>query len=113
MSKWLDRLQALQGEMLVPNGAKNQKKEFRHQTAPRFPASVPVSPPLDPEGVPCGLCPICNQGEFWRRPKFHKDHDPAGWVCWFCSPPASDKYCADFCGYPTAMEDPNDSATQT
>ena len=43
-------------------------------------------PPLDAEGVPCGLCPSCNRGEFWRRPKFHKEHDPTGWICWFCSP---------------------------
>ena len=43
--------------------------------------------PYDAEGVPCGGCPNCNQGEFWRRPKFHKDHNPTGWVCWFCSPP--------------------------
>jgi hypothetical protein len=29
------------------------------------------SPPLDKEGVPCGACPSCGQGEFWRWPKFH------------------------------------------
>ena len=66
----------------------------------------PVSdftPPYDAEGVPCGGCPKCNQGEYWRRPKFHKDHDPTGWVCWFCSPPLADKFCCDFCGVPDGM----------
>ena len=38
------------------------------------------SAPLDAEGVPCGLCPSCNRGEFWRWPKYHKDHNPAGFA---------------------------------
>ena len=63
----------------------------------------PVSPPYDAERVPCGGCPKCNQGEYWRRPKFHKDHNPTGWVCWFCSPPLEDKFCCDFCGVPDSM----------
>ena len=58
------------------------------------------SPPLDAEGVPCGGCPSCNQGEFWRWPKFHKDHDLRGWVCWFCSPPPGGSGPCDFCGVP-------------
>ena len=63
-----------------------------------------ISPPYDAEGVPCGLCPTCHRGEFWRRPKFHKDHDPRGWVCWFCSPPPEDPYTCDFCGVPEENE---------
>jgi hypothetical protein len=57
-------------------------------------------PPLSSEGVPCGPCPSCRQGEFWRWPKFHKDHDPNGWVCWFCSPPPQGSGPCDFCGVP-------------
>src|SRR5689334_24957475 len=26
------------------------------------------SPLLDVEGMPCGLCPTCHRGEFWRWP---------------------------------------------
>ena len=58
------------------------------------------SPPYDAEGVPCGVCPSCSQGEFWRYPKFHKNHDPRGWVCWFCSPPPEGSGPCDFCGVP-------------
>ena len=58
------------------------------------------SPPLDAYGVPCGVCPSCDRGEFWRWPKFHKNHDPRGWVCWFCSPPPRDSGPCDFCGVP-------------
>jgi hypothetical protein len=59
-----------------------------------------VTPPLDAEGVPCGGCPSCGQGEFWRWPRFHKDHDPRGWICWFCSPPPPYSGPCDFCGVP-------------
>ena len=45
------------------------------------------TPPFNSEGVPCGGCPSCGRGEFWRWPKFHRDYQPNGWVCWFCSPP--------------------------
>lgn len=62
-----------------------------------------ISPPLDAEGVPCGGCPSCNQGEFWRWPKFHPDHNPTGWVCWFCSPPPHGSGPCDFCGVPDGM----------
>jgi len=58
------------------------------------------SPPQDAEGMPCGLCPTCRRGEFWRWPKSHKDHNPTGWVCWFCSPPPHDSGPCDFCGVP-------------
>ena len=62
-----------------------------------------MPPPLDAEGVPCGGCPSCGQGEFWRWPKFHPEHDPRGWVCWFCSPPPPDSGPCDFCGVPDQM----------
>ena len=63
----------------------------------------PVSdftPPYDAEGVPCGGCPSCKQGEFWRWPTFHKNYDHRGWVCWFCSPPPEGSGPWDFCGVP-------------
>jgi hypothetical protein len=63
-------------------------------------------PPLDAEGVPRGGCPSCGQGEFWRWPKFHKDHHSHGWVCWFCSPPPQGSGPCDFCGVPDAMLKP-------
>jgi hypothetical protein len=62
-----------------------------------------ISPPLDAEGVPCGGCPSCNQGEFWRWPRFHKEHKPNGWICWFCSPPPERSGPCDFCGVPDSM----------
>ena len=61
------------------------------------------SPPYDAEGVPCGGCPICNQGEFSRWSKHHKDHDPRGWICWLCSPPPRGSAPCDFCGVPDSM----------
>jgi hypothetical protein len=66
------------------------------------PLSDIASPPLDAEGVPCGNCPSCGQGEFWRRPKFHRDHNPRGWACWFCSSPPDNWGVRDldFCGVP-------------
>ena len=92
MSDWLRRLHTLVGE---PDPCDNSDKMRRNSISSHNVTNVtgmsgPFSPPLDAEGVPCGGCPSCNQGEFWRRPKFHKDH--AGWVCWFCSPPG-DFYC--------------------
>ena len=62
-----------------------------------------ISPPMDAEGVPCGLCPTCHRGEFWRWPKFHKDHNPTGWVCWLCSSPPHGSGPCDFCGVPDQM----------
>ena len=61
------------------------------------------SPPLDAEGVPCGLCPSCHRGEFWRWPRFHKDHNPTGWVCWFCSPSARGVALATSAACPSQM----------
>jgi hypothetical protein len=95
-SKYLGMLKAENSKKTPGVGTdKNDKNNFVSFVSSQVGA---FSPKLDPEGVPRGLCPTCHRGEFWRRPKFHKDHDATGWVCWFCSPPANDKYCADFCG---------------
>jgi hypothetical protein len=64
------------------------------------------APPLNSEGVPYGGCPSCGRGEFWRWPKFHKAHDPNGWICWFCSPPPQGTGPFDFCGIPDAATPP-------
>jgi hypothetical protein len=61
------------------------------------------APPLDADGVPCDRCPSCGRGEFWRWPKFHRQHRPEGWSCWFCSPPPKDSGPCDFCGVPDQM----------
>lgn len=59
--------------------------------------------PMDANGVPCGGCPGCSQGEFWRWPKFHPEHDPADWRrCCFCDP-ISHGSGSDFCGVPDSM----------
>ena len=58
------------------------------------------SPPLDAEGVPCGLCPTCRRGEFWRWPKFHKDHNPTGWGLLVLLPASPGGGPCDFCGVP-------------
>ena len=94
MGDWLQRLHTLIGEetlvpsILAPNGTIGTE------------ISGPFSPPYDAEGDPCGVCPSCSRGEFWRWPKFHKDHDPRGWVWWFCSPPPEGSGPCDFCGVP-------------
>ena len=67
----------------------------------------PVSdflPSLDAEGVPCGCCPSCRHGDFWRWPKSHPDHQPNGWRCYFCSPPPDRSGPLDFCGVPEGMD---------
>ena len=105
MSDWLQRLHTLIGEEtpvpLVPIGAKRDQNSI---SAPNGTIGTGISgqfsPPYDAEGVPCGVCPTCHRGEFWRWPKFHKDHDPRGWVCWFCSPPPEGSGPCDFCGVP-------------
>ena len=53
-----------------------------------------------PRASPAVSARAVSQGEFWRWPKFHKDHDPRGWVCWFCSPPPEGSGPCDFCGVP-------------
>ena len=102
MGDWLQRLQTLIGE---PNPCDNRDEMRRNSISSHNVTNVTgisgqFCPPYDAEGVPCGGCPSCNQGEFWRYPKFHKDHDPRGWVCWFCSPPPEGSGPCDFCGVP-------------
>jgi len=59
------------------------------------------APPLDAEGTPCGLCPTCNLGEFWQRPRSHPDYDPRDWRCLRCRPilAGAGQYMT-FCGVP-------------
>jgi hypothetical protein len=129
MSDWLNRLHALiehesPGEFPASKAASapaRLKERFREQdpcdnsdivrrsyeSPPQrhttSQTSQACSPSLNAEGVPCGGCPECNHGEFWRWPKFHKDHDPNGWICWFCSPPPHGSGPCDFCGVPDQM----------
>ena len=102
MSDWLRRLHALVGE---PEPCDNSDKMRRNSISSHNVTNVtgisgPFSPRLDAYGVPCGVCASCDRGEFWRWPKFHKNHDPRGWVCWFCSPPPRGSGPCDFCGVP-------------
>ena len=99
-NKYLDMLKAQHQKPLTKEVPKVPKPGFvTFVTAP----TRAFSPPLDAEGVPCGGCPSCGQGEFWCWPKFHRQHNPRGWVCWFCSPPPADSGPCDFCGVPDQM----------
>ena len=105
MSDWLRRLHTLVGE---PDPCDNSDEMRRNSISSHNVTNVtgisgPYSPPFDAEGVPCGVCPGCSRGEFWRYPKFHKRHDPIGWICWFCSPPPEGSGPCDFCGVPDSM----------
>jgi hypothetical protein len=118
MSKYLERLKAKIGKAPTLGGAKSDeiKPSRAHatpirkhrldfdtfDTAPTKPFSKYV-PPFDADGVPCGGCPSCGLGEFWRYPKFHAQHDPRGWICWFCSPPPAGSGPFDFCGVPDSQ----------
>jgi len=61
-------------------------------------------PQLDANGVPCGLCPTCSQGEFWRWPCRHPSHEARGWTCCNCAPPPRSSGLFDYCGVPTPEE---------
>ena len=101
MGDWLQRFHALDQETNPsPDRSDRSDRSDRGLSGANGPNGPGYFPPLDAEGVPCGGCPSCNQGEFWRWPKFHKDHDPTGWVCWFCSPPPHGSGPCDFCGVP-------------
>jgi hypothetical protein len=103
-NKYLDMLRAKEGKKgLSDEPSKPSKFNFEGFEGTQHGRISEISPPLDAEGVPCGGCPKCNQGEFWRWPKFHPDHNPNGWVCWFCSPPPHDSGPCDFCGVPDQM----------
>jgi hypothetical protein len=107
VSKYLDRLKAVLGEKGLP-------KELTKPTEPSFVSFgsghtrpfPDFSPPLDTGGVPCGGCPSCGKGEFWRWPKFHRAFNLRGWQCWFCTPPPPDSGPLDFCGVPESVFDP-------
>ena len=101
-NKYLEMLKTDFGKKPLPNEpSKSSKLNFEDfESFQQRPVSEIPLPPFDSEGVPCGVCPWCGRGEFWRRPKFHKDHDPNGWICWLCSPPPEDSGPCDFCGLP-------------
>jgi hypothetical protein len=64
-----------------------------------------ISLPLDGAGVPCGVCPKCNLGEFWQWPKSHPDYDPTDWRCLRCRRiPLGAGPCMTFCGIPDGKE---------
>src|SRR5262245_15618607 len=100
-NKYLEMLKAENSKKPPGVGAdKNDRNNFVNFVgSPGRPFSE-FLPPLDAEGVPCGGCPTCHRGEFWRWPKYHRDHDPTGWICWFCFPPPEDSGPCDFCGVP-------------
>src|SRR5262245_5681153 len=102
MGDWLRRLHTLIGDEYPRDNCDEMRRLplSSHNVTNVTGISGPFSPPLDPKGVPCGGCPSCNQGEFWRWPKFHKAHNPTGWICWFCSPPPAGSGPCDFCGVP-------------
>jgi hypothetical protein len=64
-------------------------------------------PALDVYGDPCGLCPRCGQGEYWRRSKkYYPDvFDERSWACMRCNPPpkGEEHYC-DWGRVPTPRE---------
>lgn len=104
-NKYLDMLKA-------ENSKKAPVEELTKPTKPSFvsfgsaqvgPFSPKHAAPLNSEGVPCGACPSCGRGEFWRYPRFHRDHDPNAWVCWFCAPPSEGSGPCDFCGVPVSQ----------
>ena len=74
-NKYLDRLK---GTLPPQKGIGDEPSKISKTNFDIFETAHPkgFSPPLDAEGVPCGGCPSCNQGEFWRWPKFHPKHDP-------------------------------------
>jgi hypothetical protein len=104
MGDWLRRLSELEAEK-SKNTPLRPAAEIDEINFGNFGSTPerPFSPPLDTDGVPCGGCPSCGQGEFWRWPHFHPQHDPRGWQCWFCAPPPSGSGPCDFAGVPDQM----------
>ena len=101
-NKYLEMLKTDFGKKPLPNEpSKSSKLNFEDfESYKERPVSEIPPPPFTSAGIPCGVCPSCSRAEFWRYPKFHKDHDPRGWVCWFCSPPPEGSGPCDFCGVP-------------
>jgi hypothetical protein len=103
-NKYLDMLKAEKSEKCPEHEVpKPTKPSFGSFGTSQPGAFSRISPPMDAEGVPCGGCPSCARGEFWRWPRFHKDHDRNRWVCWFCSKPPHGSGPVDFCGVPDSM----------
>jgi hypothetical protein len=116
MSKYLDRLKTVLTEKGLPTEPSKPSKASQglqwERIRPPFEGfegtngrriSQSAVPPFDADGVPCGGCPSCGLGEFWRYPVFHAEHDPRGWVCWFCSPPPVGSGPCDHCGVPDQL----------
>jgi hypothetical protein len=105
MGDWLKRFHTLIGDEYPCDTGDEMRRNpiSSHNVTNVTGISRPFSAPLDTEEVPCGGCPSCNQGEFWRWPRFHKEHKPSGWICWFCSPPPERSGPCDFCGVPDSM----------
>jgi len=101
MGKYLDRLNAVLSEKrLGEEPSKGSKAPFDTFEGDQHRHVSEITPPFDADGVPCGMCPTCHRGEFWRYPHFHPDHKPNGWTCWFCAPPPKGSGPCDFCGVP-------------
>jgi len=102
MTKYLNRLKDLLGEKPLPKEpSKPSKLGFEGFEGGHSRHISEIKPPrLDSEGVPCGLCPSCGGGEFWRLPVFHPRHNPRGWWCCSCSPIPKGAGPCDFCGVP-------------
>jgi hypothetical protein len=107
-NKYLEMLKAKNSKSTQGRNPQNPQNPNRDEQRASFEgfegsqvgAFSEFSPPLDAEGVPCGVCPNCRRGEFWRRPKYHPDHNRTGWICWFCWPPPHRSGPCDFCGVP-------------
>jgi hypothetical protein len=57
------------------------------------------APPLDPEGLPCGPCPTCANGRFWKDARL--PCEGPGWRCEACHPPPPDLW-RHACAVPVA-----------
>ncbi len=112
-NKYLDQLKAQFPETCpgselpkLPKGGFDSFDSSQHRPISEF------SPPLDADGEPCGGCPKCNQGEFWRWPKFHSETRPAG-----CAGSARHHHGGagpcDFCGVPDSMLPANGENSST
>src|SRR5262249_3133903 len=90
-NKYLEALKAEKSKKsLVREYSKSSKLNFEDFESTQTGGVSKISPPLDAEGVPCGGCPTCGQGEFWRWSRSHPKHNPTGWICLFCVPPPAE-----------------------
>jgi hypothetical protein len=106
-NKYLDMLKAENSKMaLGQEPSKPSKLGFEGFEGTQLMAFSKISAPLDANGVPCGGCPNCGGGEFWRWPKFHQQHDHRCWQCCCCDPIPADSGPCDFCGVPDQMLKP-------